>query len=47
MIGNGLEFYFHWKKTFDVMIRKEKVQRSHFPTILVPISAVVKSNFSL
>ena len=29
MIGNGFEFYFHWRKPFDVMIRKEKVQRSH------------------
>ena len=33
MIGNGFEFYFHWRKTFDVMIKKEKVQQSsHFPT---------------
>jgi len=46
MIGNGFEFYFHWRKTFDVMIKKEKVQRSNFPTILphffVPISTVLK-----
>ena len=34
MIGNGFEFYFHWRKTFDVMLKKEKVQRSHFPMIL-------------
>jgi len=27
MMGNGFEFYFHWRKTFDVMIEKEKVQR--------------------
>ena len=34
MIGNGFEFYFHWRKTFDAMTTKKKVQRSHFPTIL-------------
>ena len=34
MIGNGFEFYFYQRKTFDVMIKKEKVQRSHFPIIL-------------
>ena len=34
VIDNGFEFYFHQRKTFDVMIWKEKVQRTHFPTIL-------------
>jgi len=30
----GFEFYFHWRKTFDVTIWNEKVQRTHFPTII-------------
>ena len=34
MIGNGFEFYFHQNRTFDVMIRKEEVERPHFPMIL-------------
>ena len=35
MIGNSFELYFHWRKTFDVRIKKkEKVQRSQFSTIL-------------
>jgi len=34
MISNGFEFYSHWRKTFDAMTTKKKVQRSHFPTIL-------------
>jgi len=33
MIDNGFEFYLHQRKNFDAVIRKEKVQRSHFPTI--------------
>jgi len=24
MIGNGFEFYFHWRKTFDVMKKCSK-----------------------
>ena len=48
MIGNGFEFYFHWRKTFDVMIKKkEKVQRSHFPTILPHFCANFYSSKSL
>ena len=34
MIDNRFEFYLHQRKNFDPVIRKEKVQRSHFPTIL-------------
>ena len=45
MIGNGFEFYFHWRKTFDVMIKKEKVIFLRFYHIFVPISTVVKVKF--
>ena len=51
MIGNGLEFDFHWRKLFDVIYdKKRESTKVTFPTILshfVPISTVVKSNFSL
>ena len=45
MIGNGFEFYFHWRKTFDVMIKKKKCKDHIFQGfyhIFVPISTVVK-----
>ena len=47
MIGNGFEFYFHWRKSFDVVIKKEKVQRSHFPTILLHFCTNFYSSKSL
>ena len=47
MIGKGFEFYFHWRETFDVMIKKKKRKRSHFPTILPHFCANFYSSKSL
>jgi len=44
MIGNGLELYFRWRKTFDVMIKKKC--KGHiflqFDHTFVPISKIVE-----
>ena len=46
MIDNGFEFYFHWRKTFDVMIMKRESAEDtfsyDFTTFFVPITTVVK-----